>query len=325
MKISICFKVLIGREKVDKSLTTNNVSNASLVKCVKTASDRATQRCSFKTATNYKTALRSVLRYLKVDDVSLGSITADTLEGWQKWMLGNSISLNTVSCYMRSIRSVINRSNDDKTTIFKKVFTGSTRTMKRSLDSNDMSRILALNLCVGGRLFKARDLFFFSFYCQGMPFVDIAFMRKEQVQDGYIHYARHKTGQRVRVAINSPIREILSRYMMKDAPYVFPIITSTDRYEAHNQYRVQLGCYNKALHQLGQKANIEIPLSSYVARHSWASIAFQNNVDLSVISQAMGHTNTKTTMIYIRELDSARLDEANSIVINSLHEKATLK
>lgn len=319
MKISFSFKVTIDCNHVKKLQIKKNQRCISLVESVKEESDKAVSRHSYRTAANYATAMRSLLRYLKSSDVDISDVSVDMLKGWQKWLLANNISLNTVSCYMRSIRAILNKVGCETTTIFKKVFTGSTRTTKRSINSDDISRLMSLRLCAGSRICIARDIFLFSFYCQGMPFVDIAFMRKEQLHDGYIVYARHKTGQKVRIAINAHISEIVARYKKNNTQYVFPIITTTDSREAYRQYRIQLGYYNKALRQLGLNANIDIALSSYVARHSWASIAFQNNVDLSVISQAMGHTNTKTTMIYIRELDSARLDEANRIVINSLH------
>lgn len=319
MKISISLKVSIEEKSVGKALTNRGMDDLSLVKCVEEERERATLRRGYSTAANYVTALHSLLRYLEAGDISLRCITADMLLGWQRWMLGNGISLNTISCYMRSMRSVVNRAHDGRTPLFKKVFTGRTRTVKRSVKSCDISRLLALPLCEGTHDFMVRDIFLFSFYCQGMPFVDVAFLRKEQLRDGYIQYTRHKTGQTVRIAENPSISGILSRYMRDDAPYVFPIIQTPDPKEAFRQYRIQLSGYNKALHRLGKMADIDTRLTSYVARHSWASIAFHNNVDLPVISQAMGHTDTTATMIYIRELDSARMDEANRVVIASLH------
>lgn len=319
MKINFSFNLSINDSvRNSKSLNVEK-QHTSLAESVRREANVASSRHAYSTATNYITALHSLLCYLETDDIDIESITTDTLIGWQRWLLNRNIELNTVSCYMRSLRSVLNRSVGERTTLFQKVFTGITRTVKRSLSTDDISRLLQLPLPRNSYLSMIRDVFLFSFYCQGMPFIDIAFLRRQQLHDGYIHYARHKTGQPIKIAIDPHISRIITRYRDKTSPYVFPIISATDEKEAFHQYNSQLSCYNRALKRLGRMAHIQPTMSSYVARHSWASVAFQNNVDLNIISQAMGHTNTKTTMIYIRELDTARLDEANRVVINSLH------
>lgn len=319
MKINFNFNVSINGSKENGRVLNNEKQRTSLVESVKREADVASSRHAYSTAANYITALHSLLRYLSVDDIDIESITSDTLIGWQRWLLNRNIELNTVSCYMRSLRSVLNRSIGEHTTLFQKVFTGMTRTVKRSISADDISRLLQLSLPRKSYLSFVRDIFIFSFYCQGMPFIDIALLRRQQLHDGYIHYARHKTGQPIKIAIDSHINRIIARYRDISSQYVFPIISATDAKEAFRQYNSQLSSYNRALKRLGRMANIQPTMSSYVARHSWASVAFQHNIDLNVISQAMGHTNTKTTMIYIRELDTAKLDEANRIVINSLH------
>ena len=107
---------------------------------------------------------------------------------------------------------------------FAQVFTGRAKTRKRSLSPDDIQQLHALELPHGSQLALARDIFLFSFYAMGMPFVDIAYLKKGQLKDGYIHYARHKTGQRIQVALLPCMLRIIERYQENDSDYVFPIV-----------------------------------------------------------------------------------------------------
>lgn len=101
-----------------------------------------------------------------------------------------------------------------------------------------------------------------------------------------------------------------------DSDYLFPIIRSLDPKKAYRQYQVSLGVYNKNLKELSHMAGIKANLTSYVVRHTWASLAYEKNVELNVISKALGHTNTQTTQIYIREINDERLAEANHALLS---------
>lgn len=194
MKIKFQFNVSLQKDAEEKKNTVT-VNNSSFVDCARKEILNARERGSFSTAANYDTALRSFLTFIKREDIMLDDITTEMLESYQKWLLRRNVSLNTVSCYMRSLRSIYNRATDSKSRVFSRIFTGSTPTYKRSLCVDDIQRLSALKLSKGSRLALARDIFLFSFYCQGMPFIDLAFLRKEQVVNGSIVYNRHKTGQ----------------------------------------------------------------------------------------------------------------------------------
>lgn len=164
---------------------------------------------------------------------------------------------------------------------------------------------------------RARDYFLFSFCAMGMPFVDLAFLRKTQVKDGYIDYRRHKTGQRVKVKIEPLMQDIINRYAREDRPYLFPILTNQNPQGAMREYERKRSKYNRLLRQYAKKTMLP-HLTSYVARHSWASIAYSNNVALPIISKAMGHTSTQTTLIYISEINDHKIEEANDRIIKPL-------
>jgi len=164
----------------------------------------------------------------------------------------------------------------------------------------------------------SRDIFLFSFYALGMPFVDVAFLQKQQCKDGYIVYDRHKTGQRVRVRIEPLMQQIIDRYSREDSIYVFPILSASDRDAREKEYESVRSRYNRHLRKLGEMMGLGRRLTSYVARHSWASIAYHANVDLSVISKALGHSSPNTTLTYIREIDDNRIDMANKELLDRL-------
>ena len=114
--------------------------------------------------------------------------------------------------------------------------------------------------------------------------------------------------------------DIIQKYANDDSDYLFPIIRSLDPKKAYRQYQVSLGVYNKKLKELSRMAGIKANLTSYVVRHTWASLAYEKNVDLSVISKALGHTDTQTTQIYIREINDERLATANRSLLSSFLE-----
>lgn len=153
-----------------------------------------------------------------------------------------------------------------------------------------------------------------------MTFVDIAFLRKTDLSHGTICYIRHKTGQPITVCIEHCMQEIIDRYshFTHSSPYVFPLLTSTDELLAYNQYQNALSYYNKQLKKLSCLLSSPISLSSYVSRHTWATIARNRNIPLSVISAGMGHSSQVTTQIYLASLEDSVVDEANRAIIRGL-------
>lgn len=271
------------------------------------------------TIDNYQTALRSFVSYAG-SELTLDNVNNRLIEGYQQWLTDQRIGLNTVSCYMRSLRSVMHRACPDRDVqaLFQHVFTGKKRTEKRSITVSDIQRLSQLRLAGKASLAFWRDIFLFSVYALGMPFVDIAYLRKSQLTDGYISYQRRKTKQPIRVYIEQPMRQIINRFWCSEGPYVFPILSSEDASVCNRQYTLALGYYNRHLRKLGQLIGLQHPLTSYVARHSWASIAYQSDVELAVISKAMGHTSPNTTLTYLREIDDHRIDAANSRLLEKL-------
>ena len=276
----------------------------------------------FSTAKNYRTAIRSLSRFLQGQQLTVKDISPELMADYAQWLRQQGISMNTVSCYLRSLRAIYNKvvkqyDLEDRKP-FKDLFTGHAKTVKRSATGDDIKRLQAMILPKHSALQLSRDIFLFSLYAQGMPFVDVAFLRKEQIRDGLIVYERHKTGQQIVVKIEGCIQEIINRYSRAESEFVFPIITAHQPTPAYKQYQSSLRTYNRNLHKLEKLAGLKRGLTSYVVRHTWASVAYDTNVDLAVIASALGHTNTNTTRIYIRDINNRRLAEANHKVLGRI-------
>ena len=276
----------------------------------------------FSTAKNYRTAIRSLSRFLQGQQLTVKDISPELMTDYAQWLRQQGISMNTVSCYLRSLRAIYNKvvkqyDLEDRKP-FKDLFTGHAKTVKRSATGDDIKRLQAMILPKHSALQLFRDILLFSLYAQGMPFVDVAFLRKEQIRDGLIVYERHKTGQQIVVKIEGCIQEFINRYSSADSDLVFPIITAHRPAQAYKQYQSSLRNYNRNLHKLEKLAGLKRGLTSYVVRHTWASVAYDTNVDLAVIASALGHTNTNTTRIYIRDINNRRLAEANHKVLGRI-------
>lgn len=308
-----------GHAPKGKKYSATNVMNLDGMSFAMAEAERMQKQARHKTAANYLTAARSLSRFLDNSRWSFADITAAMLQCYQRWLCDRGIRLNTVSAYMRSLRSLYNRAAGNVAdNPFTAVFTGNEQTAKRSVTDEDIRRLLALQLDHLPHLAFARDIFMFSFMAMGMPFVDIAYLKWQQIHDGVLHYARHKTGHKVCVAIEPYMTEIISRHTTQGSEYVFPILADTTAANIHHTYLKRLRAYNYALHRLSQLIGSNRTLSSYVARHSWASLAYRSGIDISLIAKAMGHTKLSTTLIYIRALFDPSLAEANKKVMQSL-------
>lgn len=282
--------------------------------------EKARQEACYSRAANYVTAIRSFTA--AVGDKKLRKITPKVVGQYQQWLKDRGVSKNTISCYNRTLRAIYNRSVSDGLVSdrhpFDNSFTGRTKTDKRSISEDSIKRLRALDLRHNPELEAVRDYFLFSFYSMGMPFVDMACLRKDQIVDNVIQYHRRKTGSAVHVPLCDEARAIMAKYYNAGSPFVFPLLTERLPQRSYRQYCTRLNNYNRLLKQLARVAGISGNLSSYTVRHSWASIAYRSDVPLSVISQALGHKSTDITMTYIRELDVAKLSEGNEKVLKAI-------
>lgn len=275
------------------------------------------------TGRNYLTAVRAFLLHAGVPDLPVAAVDAAAVRDFERRLLRRGISANTSSCYLRSLRAVCNKAapacRRSVAAAFEGAFTGNVPAAKRSVGTDGIGRLRSLDTGSDARMRLTLDLFLFSFYAQGMPLADMASLRRSQMADGVIVYRRRKTGRTVRLRIEPCMAAIISRYCRTEDGLVFPILRETDGEEAgRRRFGSFLRSHNRRLKRVARLAGIDAPLTSYTPRHSWASIAYARNVDLPVISKALGHAHTRTTLAYIREIDDRRVEQANRKVLESI-------
>lgn len=282
------------------------------------------------TAGNYRRSANSLRAFLAGRDISFAMLDEDLVTSYDNWLYARGVTRNTASFYMRALRAVFNkavkRQLAKQTYPFENVYTGVDKTCKRAVDENAILNLSRLDLRHAPSLDLARDLFLFSYCTRGMAFVDIAYLRKREIADGVIVYCRRKTGQTLMVRIEPCAQRILNKYeeATRMSAFVFPLLSSEDTDVAYGQYQTALSVYNRRLKRLARMVGVPVPLTSYVARHTWATAARDHQVPLSVISAGMGHTSEKTTQIYLAALENSVVDRANRGLLAELNTKASL-
>ncbi|MCE8621606.1 site-specific integrase [Bacteroides fragilis] len=273
------------------------------------------------TADTYTTTINSFARFRSEQDVPLDDMDSDLMTAYEAYLKSIGICPNSISFYMRNLRAIYNRAVDKELTVqrypFKHVYTGIDKTVKRAVSAKVIRQIRDLDLTLQPDMELARDLFMFSFYTRGMSFIDMAFLKKKDLRDGILSYRRHKTGQLLSVKWETPMQELVDKYDTSGTPYLLPVIMDNEK-DGRRQYKNQAHRINRNLKKIGQLLGLAIPLTTYVARHGWASIAKSKNIPLSIISEAMGHDSENTTRIYLASLDTSVVDNANSLILKSL-------
>ena len=274
-----------------------------------------------RTAETYTTALNSFIRFHGEHDLLFGEVDSNLMVEYETWLKEHGVCPNSSSFYMRNLRAIYNRAVEKELTVqrnpFRHVYTGVDKTVKRAVPLKVIRRIRDMDLTLKPVMDYARDLFMFSFYTRGMSFVDMAYLKKRDLQNGVLSYRRQKTGQQLFIKWEKPMQDIVGKYDTGDTPYLLPVIRDMET-DARRQYKNAAHLVNDKLKRLGEQLGLGIPLTTYVARHAWASIAKSKNIPLSTISEAMGHDSENTTRIYLASLDTSVVDKANSLILKSL-------
>lgn len=253
--------------------------------------------------------------------MTFDAFTSDVVEYYEASLQKQGISPNTTSFYMRILRAVYNRAVEkdivEQQNPFRHVYTGIDKTVKRALAIPAIKKIKILDLSFNPTLDFARDMFMLSFYMRGMSFIDMAYLRKSDLENGYVTYRRRKTGQSLIIKWTREMQLILDKYPENMTCYLLPIITSPGTNERYAYKRVAYKI-NHHLKKLAEIIGVSIPLTMYCARHSWASAAKAKGIPLGVISEGMGHDSEATTQIYLASLDTTAVDKANAAIIKAL-------
>ena len=274
-----------------------------------------------RTSETYQAALNSFRKFRKGVDVCFDDIDSEILISYEYHLRAKGLALNTISFYMRRLRAVYNNAVEDgyveNKNPFKKVFTSSEKTIKRAIPLKFVRKLKDLDLnCSPSKSF-ARDMFLFSFYTRGMAFVDMAYLQKKNLKDNVLTYRRKKTGQLLSVHWEDCMQKIVDQYSSLTSPFLLSIIKDPDK-NTRKQYHNALTLINHNLKAIGRELGLNLPLTMYVARHSWASIARNEGIPISVISEGMGHDSESTTQIYLASLEPQVIDKANKKILKLL-------
>lgn len=282
---------------------------------------------NFGTAHVYRSSLNAIIAYCGGEDFTFNEITPEWLKGFEIHLRKRKCSWNTVSTYMRILRAVYNRAVDNNEAkyiprLFRYVYTGTRAEHQRALETGDVENIFAGLILLSGvnpAMQRARHFFILMFLMRGIPFVDLAYLRKSDLHGNVITYRRRKTGRPLSVTLTNEAMRIVRMYMNQDvhSPYLFSFLRSPEgTMEAYREYQLALRSFNRQLLILGEFLGIPNRLSSYTARHTWATTAYYCEVHPGIISQAMGHSSITVTETYLKPFQNKKIDEANKLIID---------
>jgi len=236
---------------------------------------------------------------------------------------------NTLCVYMRTFRTLFNMAIK-RELITEKYYPFNSRlnpngyslgklkqkTIKRKINKEDVIKLQNIEAMPGTYKYLTKNIFMFSFFCAGINFHDIAHLKWSNIKSGRIEYYRRKTGGLFNIAINEDIQSILNIYKTQKKPsdYVFPIlneshVTPQQQYDRICKVRKHI---NENLKEIAETTKIDIHITTYVARHSWANIQKKKGTKTSIIKELMGHQTEEQTEEYLSSLDPTILDQANS-------------
>ena len=274
-----------------------------------------------RSAETYRSTLYSFMHFRKGIDLTFDMMDDGLMELYEAWMLNTGLTRNATSFYMRILRTNYKMAVEKGLTPdrhpFRHVYCGMDKTVKRSITFIEIKKINDLDLSRSPNLDFARDMFMFSFCTRGMSFIDMAYLKKNDLDNGCLAYRRKKTGQLLTMEWTCQMQDIIDKYKPNDTRYLLPILPREDGSE-RRQYQNQMRKINRQLKEIARMAGLSLPLSMYYSRHSWATIARGKDIPLSVISEALGHDSETTTQIYLDSIKSSEVDKANRMILEGL-------
>lgn len=280
------------------------------------------------TAANYVSFINKLSIYLgeEADSFRLCELNKEWVEGYIEWLHQKHPSKpQTVDFYFRGLRTLFNHTIKKKEYVNLSTvnpFTGlcikKGGTSKRALPVKMVSKLLSpkLGISLSGCQKKSLDILLFSLYCRGMVFQDIYNLRWDMISNSrHIEYRRSKTGRDIHLAVPKEGMEIISRYRRAGNPYVFPFLREKND-KSYLCEKSALKRINRQAIMIGKKFRLPVKLTTYVMRHSWATLMLEAGKSVEVISQCMGHTSIRTTQIYLSSISTSKVDREVDDMLN---------
>ena len=261
--------------------------------------------------------------------------TAGKLKEYEAWLRSRNASWNTVSTYMRVLKAVYNRLVEAKrltydARLFDSVYTKVEAQSKRSLTEEQMNTLLHTDFeKLPEDVQNVLAYFLLMFLFRGMPFIDMAYLRKQDLKEHCITYCRHKTGKKMVVRIPHEATALFEKCRNKktDSGYLFPILDETTENDKklYKNYRQALRTFNRKLAKMAALLLPGTNISSYTARHTWATLAFYSGIPIGIISKALGHSSIKVTETNLKPFENEKVDAANDELIMSVVKRSKEK
>ena len=274
--------------------------------------------------TGYRLSIRqtynSLIKFNRHLDIPFSEMDCNWLRKYEIWQRKQGKSENTIGIRLRNIRTIFNLAinmglikQEDYPFRKFKVSRLHQETIKRALTKEEIHSVI--NYPVDGKDFYTRlavALFTFSYFMGGINFVDMAFLTEKNIMDSRLVYRRKKTAKLINLPLQEEARLVLKRYKNNRNLYLFPILSNLHKTEQQRLNRLHkvITKVNKALKAIGEELNIPIKLTTYVARHSYATVLKRAGVPTSIISESLGHSSEKITQIYLDGFGNSQIDQA---------------
>lgn len=308
------------------------MTKQNFTKCISSYIAALEQENRYPTAHVYRNTYRSFSKFIqqnnggdkdniKIDidntaDIDWSVFTRDNLRRYEQYLKAKGNSLNTISTYMRMLRCIYNIGVEKNFTdyiprLFKEVYTGIDSVKKKALDSEELKQLLTAP-ATSDKAHKAQTAANLMFQFCGMPFVDLAHLKCENVTDNTLSYNRKKTGTPLKVEIQSTTRKLIAKLSSQGSKFLLPIISGVKQgVEAYKEYQKALRQFNSSLRLLAHEVGVKAKVTSYTIRHSFATSLKNQKVPIEMISEMLGHKSIKTTQTYLKSFSLSELSKIN--------------
>ena len=292
--------------------------------CANNYIDCLRQEGRYSTAHVYKHAIRSFSQFCGTQSITFSKINRKTLKRYSNYLMASRLKPNTISTYMRMLRSIYNRGVEAGNApfvprLFHEAYTGIDVCQKRALTAAELHRLL-FDDPRSERLRRIQDIASLLFQLCGMSFADLAHLEKSALENNILRYNRikTKTPMSVEVLDSAMVKIDRLRSVRKSQPgcpdYLLDILCgdkSRKDEKAYREYQSALRWFNNSLKELARALHLKSPVTSYTLRHSWATIAKYRGVSIEMISEALGHKSIKTTQTYLKGFGLEERTEVN--------------
>ena len=298
--------------------TTNNTINKTVGEYYLTYIQNLKKENRIRYTGMFEVSYSSFIKFNKHLDIPFSDIDATWLKRYELWMKEQNLSVSTISTRIRHLRAVFNLAiaehsikNDCYPFHSYKVSKLYKQTAKRAISKKEVLKIMQYQ---GDTPMEclAIDVFVFSYLNAGINFIDIAKLKRSNIVESQLIYNREKTKKLINVPLQQKAMEIIAKYENDKSPYLFPILTPFHKTEIQiaNRLHKVLAKINKHLKEIGKKLKLPIPLTTYVARHSYATVLKRAGVSTSIISESLGHGLVKITQVYLDSFDNSQINDA---------------